>query len=67
MVASASDGEVGYVIGEEVAKRKIISQSSGGKLVCSLTALVDSESVVVVVFIDIMVFFVSCMKYRLPS
>ena len=47
---SASDG---YVIGEEVAKRKMISQSSGGSLGVSLTALV---AVMPVVSIDIMVF-----------
>lgn len=57
----ADGGEGGYVIGEEVAKRKMISPSSGGSLgVWWLTAaLVDSVVVVVVVVmvsIDIMVF-----------
>ena len=50
----ASDGE--YVIGEEVAKRKMISQSSGGSLGLLLTVLVVVV-VVGMVFIDIMVFF----------
>ena len=56
---SASAG--GYVIGEEVAKRKMISQSSGGSLGLWLTVLVDSVVVVDVgmVSIDIMVFCVA--------
>lgn len=62
---SASDadegpGEGGYVIGEEVAKRRMISQSSGGSLgVWWLTAaLVDSAAaVVMMVSIDILWYF----------
>lgn len=62
-VDSASDVEGGYVIGEEVAKRKIINQSSAGSLgVYWLTVALDDSVVVVMVgvamvSIDIMVFF----------
>ena len=68
MDSASSDGGGGYVIGEEVAKRKMISQSSGGNRlgVCRWLAALVVDSVVavtmVMVSIDIMVFFVSCMK-----
>lgn len=66
--SASSDGGGGYDIGEEVAKRKMISQSSGGSRlgVCRWLAALVVDSVVavtmVMVSIDIMVFFVSCMK-----
>jgi hypothetical protein len=69
--SASSDGGGGYVIGEEVAKRKMISQSSGGSRlgVCRWLAALVVDSVVavtmVMVSIDIMVFFVSCMKFGL--
>jgi hypothetical protein len=64
--ASDADGEGGYVIGEEVAKRKMISQSSGGSLPVGvswwLTAGFVDSVVVVVSSINIMVFL--CMEFR---